>query len=130
MINVINPFDQSVVGTVPHASTRDCLDAVDAAHAAFPTWRTTAPRARAEVLRKAFDLMVAEHDALAQLVVRENGKVLADAKAEVTYAAEFFRWFSEEAVRIDGDYRRAQWLAAGRRLKAPARLGWPAGERT
>ena len=118
VVEVINPFDQTVVGTVPHASTRDCLDAVDAADAAFATWRTTAPRARAEMLRKAFELMIAEHDALAELIVRENGKVLADAKAEVTYAAEFFRWFSEEAVRIDGDYRRApsgaNWLLVSR----------------
>ena len=129
VIKVINPFDQSVVGTVPHASTRDCLDAVGAAHAAFPTWRTTAPRARAEVLRKAFDLMVAEHDTLAQLIVRENGKVLADAKAEVTYAAEFLRWFSEEAVRIDGDYRRApsgaNWLLVSREPVGVSLLATP-----
>ena len=129
VINVINPFDQSVVGTAPHASTRDCLDAVDAAHAAFPTWRTTAPRARAEILRRAYELMTAEHDELARLVVRENGKVLADAKAEVTYAAEFFRWFSEEAVRIDGDYRRApsgaNWLLVSREPVGVSLLATP-----
>ena len=129
VVEVINPFDQTVVGTVPHASTRDCLDAVDAADAAFATWRTTAPRARAEMLRKAFELMIAEHDALAELIVRENGKVLADAKAEVTYAAEFFRWFSEEAVRIDGDYRRApsgaNWLLVSRQPVGVSLLATP-----
>jgi succinate-semialdehyde dehydrogenase/glutarate-semialdehyde dehydrogenase len=118
VIEVINPFDQSVVGVVPHATIRDCLAAVDSAEAALPSWRTTAPRVRAEILRKAFELMTAEHDTLARLIVRENGKVLADAKAEVTYAAEFFRWFSEEAVRIEGDYRRApsgaNWLLVSR----------------
>ncbi|MFZ9903671.1 MAG: aldehyde dehydrogenase family protein, partial [Ilumatobacteraceae bacterium] len=93
VIEVLNPFDQSLVGTVPRAGTGDCLAAVDTAHDAFPAWRTTAPRVRAEVLRKAFELMVAEHDALSRLIVRENGKVLADARAEVTYAAEFLRWF-------------------------------------
>lgn len=129
MIEVINPFDQSVVGTVPRASVRDCLAAVDEAHDAFPAWRTTVPRARAEMLRNAFELMVAEHDTLAQLIVRENGKVLADAKAEVTYAAEFFRWFSEEAVRIDGDYRRApsgaNWLLVSRQPVGVSLLATP-----
>lgn len=129
VINVTNPFDQSVVGTVPHATVDDCVAAVEVAHDAFPTWRTTAPRHRAEILRKAFELMIAEHESLAQLIVRENGKVLADARAEVTYAAEFFRWFSEEAVRIDGDYRRApsgaNWLLVSRQPVGVALLATP-----
>lgn len=129
VIEVINPFDQSVVGVVPHATIRDCLAAVDSAEAALPSWRTTAPRVRAEILRKAFELMTAEHDTLARLIVRENGKVLADAKAEVTYAAEFFRWFSEEAVRIEGDYRRApsgaNWLLVSRQPVGVALLATP-----
>ena len=129
VIEVLNPFDQSLVGTVPRAGIGDCLAAVDTAHDAFPAWRTTAPRARAEVLRKAFELMVAEHDALSRLIVRENGKVLADARAEVTYAAEFLRWFSEEAVRIDGDYRRApsgsNWLLVSRQPVGVSLLATP-----
>ena len=129
VIEVINPFDQSVVGVVPHATIRDCLAAVDSAEAALPSWRTTAPRVRAEILRRAFELMTAEHDTLARLIVRENGKVLADAKAEVTYAAEFFRWFSEEAVRIEGDYRRApsgaNWLLVSRQPVGVALLATP-----
>jgi len=129
MLNVTNPFDQSIVGTVAHASVADCLGAVDHAHAAFASWRATAPRARAEMLRRAYELMIAEHDELSRLIVRENGKVLADAKAEVTYAAEFFRWFSEEAVRIDGDYRRApsgaNWLLVSRQPVGVALLATP-----
>ncbi|MGA1441758.1 MAG: NAD-dependent succinate-semialdehyde dehydrogenase [Ilumatobacteraceae bacterium] len=129
VIEVLNPFDQSLVGTVPRAGTGDCLAAVDTAHDAFPAWRTTAPRMRAEILRKAFELMIAEHDGLSRLIVRENGKVLADARAEVTYAAEFLRWFSEEAVRIDGDYRRApsgsNWLLVSRQPVGVSLLATP-----
>lgn len=106
-IDVIDPATESPVTSIARASVADCLDAVGAAHDALAPWSATAPRVRGEVLRRAFELMVAEADTIATLMVRENGKVLADARAEVTYAAEFFRWFSEEAVRIEGDYRRA-----------------------
>jgi succinate-semialdehyde dehydrogenase/glutarate-semialdehyde dehydrogenase len=78
-----------------------------AAHNAFKTWSKTAPRVRSEILRKAFEIMIAEADHLAKIVSMENGKVLSDAKGEITYAAEFFRWFAEEAVRTPGDYRQA-----------------------
>ncbi|MFZ9730656.1 MAG: NAD-dependent succinate-semialdehyde dehydrogenase [Ilumatobacteraceae bacterium] len=128
-VDVINPFDGSVVGKVPRADTTDCLSAVDRADATFKSWKTTAPRARAEILRKAWELMMAEHESLARTIVQENGKVLADAKAEVTYAAEFFRWFSEEAVRIDGDYRRApsgaNWLLVSRQPVGVSLLATP-----
>lgn len=129
VVNVVNPFDQSSVGSVPRAEISDCLAAVDAAHDAFQSWRATAPRYRAEILRRAYELMIAEQDELSRMIVRENGKVLADAKAEVTYAAEFFRWFSEEAVRIDGDYRRApsgaNWLLVSRQPVGVALLATP-----
>ncbi|NBO33947.1 MAG: aldehyde dehydrogenase family protein, partial [Actinobacteria bacterium] len=128
-IDIKNPFDGSLVGRVPRADIADCLAAVDRAEAAFSTWRATAPRVRAEVLRKAWELMMADHESLARTIVQENGKVLADAKAEVTYAAEFFRWFSEEAVRIDGDYRRApsgaNWLLVSRQPVGVALLATP-----
>ncbi|MEY3977876.1 MAG: hypothetical protein RLZZ284_732, partial [Actinomycetota bacterium] len=128
-IDIKNPFDGSLVGRVPRADIADCLVAVDRAEAAFSTWRATAPRVRAEVLRKAWELMMADHESLARMIVQENGKVLADAKAEVTYAAEFFRWFSEEAVRIDGDYRRApsgaNWLLVSRQPVGVALLATP-----
>jgi succinate-semialdehyde dehydrogenase/glutarate-semialdehyde dehydrogenase len=80
---------------------------VDAASSAFKTWSKTAPRLRGEILRKAFEIMVAEADRLAEIISKENGKVLSDAKGEILYAAEFFRWFSEEAVRINGEFRTA-----------------------
>lgn len=128
-VDVVNPFDGSVVGKVPRAEISDCLAALDRADTAFESWRATAPRARAEMLRKAWELMMTEHETLARTIVQENGKVLADAKAEVTYAAEFFRWFSEEAVRIDGDYRRApsgaNWLLVSRQPVGVSLLATP-----
>jgi len=102
---VTDPSDESVIANVQVSSDKECADAVDAADRAFKSWAKTAPRVRGEILRKAFEIMVAEADRLAEIVSRENGKVLSDAKGEILYAAEFFRWFSEEAVRINGEYR-------------------------
>ena len=101
-IDVINPATGGVLATVSNATISDCLAAVDAAERAFESWSKTAPRVRGEILRRAYELMIAEHEALSQLITLEMGKVITDARAEVAYAAEFFRWFSEEAVRIDG----------------------------
>jgi succinate-semialdehyde dehydrogenase / glutarate-semialdehyde dehydrogenase len=102
---VTDPSDESVIANVQVSSDKECADAVDAADRAFKSWAKTAPRVRGEMLRKAFEIMVAEADRLAEIVSRENGKVLTDAKGEILYAAEFFRWFSEEAVRINGEFR-------------------------
>jgi succinate-semialdehyde dehydrogenase/glutarate-semialdehyde dehydrogenase len=102
---VTDPSDESVIANVQISSEEQCTQAVDAAHRAFKGWAKTAPRVRGEILRKAFEIMVAEADRLAEIISRENGKVLSDAKGEVLYAAEFFRWFSEEAVRINGEFR-------------------------
>jgi succinate-semialdehyde dehydrogenase/glutarate-semialdehyde dehydrogenase len=102
---VTDPSDESVIANVQVSSDKECADAVNAADRAFKSWAKTAPRVRGEILRKAFEIMVAESDRLAEIVSRENGKVLTDAKGEILYAAEFFRWFSEEAVRINGEYR-------------------------
>jgi succinate-semialdehyde dehydrogenase/glutarate-semialdehyde dehydrogenase len=102
---VTDPSDESVIANVQISSEEQCIEAVDAAHRAFKGWAKTAPRVRGEILRKAFEIMVAEADKLAEIISRENGKVLSDAKGEVLYAAEFFRWFSEEAVRINGEFR-------------------------
>jgi len=104
---VTDPSDESVIANVQVSSDKECADAVDAADRAFKSWAKTAPRVRGEILRKAFEIMVAESDRLAEIVSRENGKVLTDAKGEILYAAEFFRWFSEEAVRINGEYRNS-----------------------
>jgi len=102
---VTDPSNESVIANVQISSEEQCIEAVDAAHRAFKGWAKTAPRVRGEILRKAFGIMVAESDRLAEIISRENGKVLSDAKGEVLYAAEFFRWFSEEAVRINGEFR-------------------------
>ena len=102
---VTDPSDESVIANVQISSEEQCIQAIDAAHRAFKSWAKMAPRVRGEILRKAFEIMVAEADRLAEIISRENGKVLSDAKGEVLYAAEFFRWFSEEAVRINGEFR-------------------------
>lgn len=104
---VYDPSDGSVIAEVATAGDAECEAALDAAHRAFPSWAKTAPRVRSEILRKAFEIMTAESDQIATLISRENGKVFADAKGEVAYAAEFFRWFAEEAVRTPGDFRKS-----------------------
>jgi succinate-semialdehyde dehydrogenase/glutarate-semialdehyde dehydrogenase len=104
---VYNPSTSAVIAEVQVSDDAISNRAIDAAHNAFPSFAKSAPRVRAEILRKAFEIMVAEADEIAKLVSMENGKVFADAKAEVIYAAEFFRWFSEEAVRTPGDFRKA-----------------------
>ena len=107
VFDVIDPASRAVLAQVPDAGRREAVAAVDAAAAAFAEWAATAPRVRAEVLRAAYELMVRDRARLAALISAENGKVRADAEAEVAYAAEFFRWFSEEAVRSEGDFATA-----------------------
>jgi succinate-semialdehyde dehydrogenase/glutarate-semialdehyde dehydrogenase len=104
-LDVTDPSDGSVIAKVATAGDAEIEAALAAAHRAAPAWAKTAPRVRGEILRKAFELMTQEADYLAELISKENGKALPDAKGEVVYAAEFFRWFSEEAVRISGDFR-------------------------
>jgi succinate-semialdehyde dehydrogenase / glutarate-semialdehyde dehydrogenase len=100
--DVLDPATGDTIASVADGSVDDAAAAVDAAAAAFPAWAATAPRQRSEILRRAFELMTDRADDLAKLISLENGKALADAKGEVTYAAEFFRWYAEEAVRGDG----------------------------
>ena len=104
---IIDPSDGSVIAEVATSSDEQNLAALAAADAASASWAKVAPRVKGEILRKAFEIMIAEADQLAELISRENGKALPDAKGEVLYAAEFFRWFSEEAVRTSGDFRMA-----------------------
>ncbi|MGN6724001.1 MAG: NAD-dependent succinate-semialdehyde dehydrogenase [Marmoricola sp.] len=101
---VTDPATGAHLADVPDADESDAKRAVDAADAAFKAWAATAPRERSEILRRTFELMHAESENLAALMSAENGKSLPDARAEVTYAAEFFRWFAEEAVRLEGEY--------------------------
>ena len=101
-IPVIDPATEQSLAEVADGSERDALEAVGAAQAALPGWAATPPRQRAEVLRRTFELMTERAEPIARLMTAENGKSLRDARAEVSYAAEFFRWYAEEAVRIDG----------------------------
>ena len=104
---VTDPSDSSVIAEVAVAGPEQCEAAVGATDRAAADWAKTAPRVRSEILRKAFEIMSAEADSIATIVSKENGKVLTDAKGEVMYAAEFFRWFAEEAVRVPGDFRKS-----------------------
>lgn len=106
-LEVIDPSDGSVIAKVATAGDAEIEAALAAADLAAPAWAKTAPRVRGEILRRAFELMTAEADYLAELISKENGKALPDAKGEVAYAAEFFRWFAEESVRIAGDFRHS-----------------------
>jgi succinate-semialdehyde dehydrogenase/glutarate-semialdehyde dehydrogenase len=111
---VLDPADGSVLADVADGSTGDAMDALDAAAAAQRDWARTPPRERGEILRRAFELIIERADDFAQLISLEMGKTLAEARGEVTYGAEFFRWFSEEAVRISGRWMQAP--AGGSRL--------------
>lgn len=100
--DVMNPADETVIASVASATPADADAALRAAEAAFANWAGRPPRERAEVLRRAWELMTARLEDFARLITLENGKARADAMGEAAYAAEFFRWFSEEAVRNDG----------------------------
>src|ERR1700740_1127200 len=104
---VLDPATEEPLAEVADGTASDALDAVSAAHAALPAWAATAPRQRAEILRKAFELMTERAEQFARLMSAENGKSLRDARGEAAYAAEFFRWYAEEAVRIEGTVMRA-----------------------
>jgi succinate-semialdehyde dehydrogenase/glutarate-semialdehyde dehydrogenase len=112
--DVINPADETVLASVASATVKDAIDALDAAQAAFKDWAGRTPRARSVILRKAYELMTAQLEDFARLITLENGKAHSDAIGEATYAAEFFRWFSEEAVRSDGILTHAP--ASGARI--------------
>ena len=99
---VLDPSNEAVIAEVADASVADGLEAVEAAHASAAAFARVPARERAEMLRRCYELMMRDKESLAQLISLENGKALADARGEVAYAAEFFRWFSEEAVRLNG----------------------------
>jgi succinate-semialdehyde dehydrogenase/glutarate-semialdehyde dehydrogenase len=101
---VHDPSTGEVLCEVADAAPEDGIAALDAAVAAQADWAAVAPRERGEILRGAYDLLLARADELALLMTLEMGKPLAEARGEIVYAAEFFRWFAEEAVRIDGGY--------------------------
>ncbi len=104
---VTDPATGDEIAQVANGTVEDALRCVDAAAEAAAGWAATAPRRRSEVLLRAFELMTERGERIAELMVRENGKALADARGEVAYAAEFFRWYAEEAVRVAGEVRTA-----------------------
>ena len=124
--DVIDPATENTITSVASATVEDAHAALDAADAAFADWAARTPRDRAEVLRKAFELMMADAERFARLITLENGKALPDSRGEVAYAAEFFRWYAEEAVRNIGEVSRAP--ATGARIlvhhRSPAPASW------
>jgi succinate-semialdehyde dehydrogenase/glutarate-semialdehyde dehydrogenase len=101
--DVIAPSTEEVITSVADATPADGLDAITAAANAAADWAATSPRHRAAILLRAFELMTARLEWFAELISLENGKSLSDARAETSYAAEFFRWYAEEAVRNMGE---------------------------
>jgi len=102
-VNVTNPADGSVIGTIPNMGAAETRRAIEAANAALPAWRAKLAKERANILRKWFELMIANTDDLALIMTTEQGKPLAEARGEIGYAASFIEWFAEEAKRVYGD---------------------------
>jgi len=102
-IDVTNPATGEKLGTVPKAGAAETRRAIEAANAAWPAWRAKTAKERSIILRKWFDLMMANQEDLGTLMTAEQGKPLAEAKGEVGYAASFIEWFAEEGKRIYGD---------------------------
>src|SRR3984893_14318048 len=105
--DVLDPETENKIASVASATVEDAKAAVDAASGAFEGWAAKKPRERAEVLRKSYELIMRDAERLAKLITIENGKALSDSRGEVAYAAEFFRWYAEEAVRAIGAVSRA-----------------------
>ncbi|MEE2039879.1 NAD-dependent succinate-semialdehyde dehydrogenase [Nocardiopsis sp. CT-R113] len=101
---VEDPSTRKALCEVADAGKEDALAALDAAHRVQPSWARTAPRERSEILYRSYQLLMERQEDLAVLMTLEMGKPLAEAKGEIAYAAEFFRWFAEEAVRIEGGF--------------------------
>jgi succinate-semialdehyde dehydrogenase / glutarate-semialdehyde dehydrogenase len=102
-INVDNPATGEIIGTVPKLGAAETRDAIEAANRAFPEWRKKTAKERAAVLRKWFELMIANTEDLAKLMTTEQGKPLVESRGEVAYAGAFLEWFAEEAKRVYGD---------------------------
>jgi succinate-semialdehyde dehydrogenase / glutarate-semialdehyde dehydrogenase len=102
-INVSNPATQNVIGTVPKMGMMETSRAIEAANAAQASWRAKTAGERSRIMRKWYELMIANQEDLAILMTSEQGKPLAESRGEITYAASFIEWFSEEAKRVYGD---------------------------
>ena len=120
VMEVVNPATEAVIAEVADASAVDAERALRAAAAAQPGWAATPARTRSEILYRAYELMLARTELLAEVMTLEMGKPLPEARGEVAYAAEFMRWFAEEGVRIDGGYaHRPDGAARTLQLKQP-----------
>src|ERR1700712_433357 len=119
---VEDPSTGETIASVADGTADDALAALGAAHDAFGAWRDTAPRERGEILRRAFEAITARADELALLMTLEMGKPVEESKAEVTYAADFLRWYAEEAVRLDGRFTTHQ-AGSGRLLTMKQPVG-------
>ena len=102
-LDVTNPSTGERIASVPNMGAPEARAAIEAANRAFPAWRATTAKERARLLRKWFELIMANQEALAELMTREQGKPVAEARGEIAYAASFIEWFGEQAKRIDGD---------------------------
>jgi len=102
-IPVVNPADQSVLGTVPSLTKDDVRRAIEAANRALPAWRAMAAKQRAQSIRRWYDLCMAHQEDLAKLLTLEQGKPLKESRGEIAYGASFLEWFAEEAKRVYGD---------------------------
>lgn len=120
-VEVIDTSSGRSIVSVADATIGDAMEAIAAADRAGKDWAATPPRRRSDILRRCFELMIENRDMLAELISLENGKTLSDAQGEVTYAAEFFRWFSEEAVRlnVENDGR----MLSFQQLERPYKVG-------
>jgi len=105
-LEVIDPATEEPLCEVADGTPEDAMAALDAAVETQKEWGNSAPNDRAGVLWKAFELLMERADELATLMTLEMGKPVAESKAEIVYAADFFRWFSGEALRIDGNYKQ------------------------
>ncbi|OSC56583.1 succinate-semialdehyde dehydrogenase, partial [Klebsiella pneumoniae] len=103
VIAVTNPANGEQLGSVPKMGADETREAIEAANRALPAWRALTAKERANILRRWFDLMMENQDDLARLMTLEQGKPLAEAKGEISYAASFIEWFAEEGKRIYGD---------------------------
>lgn len=103
VIDVTNPANGDKLGSVPKMGADETRAAIDAANRALPAWRALTAKERANILRNWFNLMMEHQDDLARLMTLEQGKPLAEAKGEISYAASFIEWFAEEGKRIYGD---------------------------
>jgi succinate-semialdehyde dehydrogenase/glutarate-semialdehyde dehydrogenase len=108
-IAVNNPATGAVLGSVPQLGAAETRRAIDAAERAWPAWRAKTAKERASILRKWFDLMMANQEDLAQILTAEQGKPLAESRGEIAYGAAFIEWFAEEAKRVYGDTIPAPW---------------------